>query len=203
MGDDRYKTIEGPSEGLYREKGSRFLSFSFPVSRVEDIKPILDTLRKQYHDARHHCYAYMLGQERLTWRVNDDGEPSGTGGKPILGQINSYGLTNILIVVVRYFGGTLLGVSGLINAYRSAAASALENARITERMLQEHYFLTFPYIAMNDVMKVLKEENIAQYDQVFDTECRLNISFRASAREKVIARLSRIDGLTYDYLETS
>jgi uncharacterized YigZ family protein len=203
MGDDRYKTIEGPSEGLYREKGSRFLSFSFPVSGVEDIKPILDTLRKQYHDARHHCYAYMLGQERLTWRVNDDGEPSGTGGKPILGQINSYGLTNILIVVVRYFGGTLLGVSGLINAYRSAAASALENARITERMLQEHYFLTFPYIAMNDVMKVLKEENIAQYDQVFDTECRLNISFRASAREKVIARLSRIDGLTYDYLETS
>jgi uncharacterized YigZ family protein len=202
MEDDRYKTIEGPSEGLYKEKGSRFLSFCYPVSGTEEIKPILETLRRQHHDAKHHCYAYMLGQERTIWRVNDDGEPSGTGGKPILGQINSHGLTNILIVVVRYFGGTLLGVSGLINAYRTAAASAVENARIVERTLQEYYNLTFSYIAMNDVMKVLKEENVAQHDQIFDTECSIKIHFRSSAREKILARFSRIEGLAYVYLET-
>ena len=143
-----------------------------------------------------------MGHDRSTWRVNDDGEPSGTAGRPILGQINSFGLTNILIVVSRYFGGTLLGVSGLINAYRTAAASALENAEQTEKTVQEYYEITFPYIAMNDVMKILKEENLGQSEQSFDLDCRIIVNFRLSAKEKVLARLSRIEGLKYKYIET-
>ena len=131
MNSDTYKTIINTSTGIYKEKGSRFISVVLPVTDQEQIKPIIDKIRKEHHDARHHCYAYMLGYERLIWRVNDDGEPSGTAGRPILGQINSLGLTNIIIVVSRYFGGTLLGVSGLINAYRSAAASALANSKVT------------------------------------------------------------------------
>jgi uncharacterized YigZ family protein len=202
MEDDTYKTIESPSEGIYKEKGSRFLAFAYPVSGVDEIKPIIESIRKQHHEARHHCYAYMLGQQRNIWRVNDDGEPSGTGGKPILGQINSFGLTNILIVVSRYFGGTLLGVSGLINAYRSAAASAIQNAAITERTLKEYYNIVFPYLAMNDVMKILKEENVGHADQVFDTECHMKISFRPLSKERILTRFSRIENLEFSYLET-
>lgn len=202
MESDSYKTIKSPSNGIYKDKGSRFLAFAYPLSDQDEIKPIIDKLRKEHHEARHHCYAYMIGHERLIWRVNDDGEPSGTAGRPILGQINSFGLTNILIVVARYFGGTLLGVSGLINAYRSAAASAIENAEITESTVQEFYEITYPYISMNDVMKIVKEENINQSDQSFDLECRIKLNFRASAREKILSRLSRIEGLEYRYLET-
>jgi len=160
MNSDTYKTIKSLAEGLYKEKGSRFVAIAIPVSDQEAIKPILDKIRKEHHEARHHCYAYMIGHERTNWRVNDDGEPSGTGGRPILGQINSYGLTNLIIVVSRYFGGTLLGVSGLINAYRSAALSALQNADQVERTLQEYYEITYPYISMNDVMRILKDESI-------------------------------------------
>jgi uncharacterized YigZ family protein len=192
---DSYKTISGLSGGLFRDRGSRFISTAFPVTTTEEIKTILDELRKEYHDARHHCYAYVLGPEREVWRANDDGEPSGSAGKPILGQINSYGLTNILIVVVRYFGGTLLGVSGLINAYRSAAASAIGNAIITERKVLMSLNLIFPYLAMNDVMKVLKEEDAAQSSQKFDAECSVRISFSASAVERIRGRLSKIPGL--------
>jgi uncharacterized YigZ family protein len=139
MENDIYKTISSPSQGLYKEKGSRFVSFSFPVYEQDEIKKLIETIRKEHHEARHHCYAWMLGVDRSQWRVNDDGEPSGTGGRPILGQINSAGLTNILIVVSRYFGGTLLGVSGLINAYKTSAASAISNAEIVEKTLQSHY----------------------------------------------------------------
>src|SRR5665647_1118221 len=153
MESDTYKTIKSTSQGIYKEKGSRFLAFAFPVSDQEEIKPIIDKIRKEHHEARHHCYAYMIGHDRTIWRVNDDGEPSGTAGRPILGQINSFRLTNILIVVSRYFGGTLLGVSGLINAYRSASASAIKNAEIIECTLQEIYEITYPYVSMNDVMK--------------------------------------------------
>lgn len=200
--NDSYLTIETPSEGIYKEKGSRFLAFAFPVNNTDQIKSIIEAIRKEHHEARHHCYAYMLGQDRLTWRVNDDGEPSGTGGKPILGQINSSGLTNILIVVTRYFGGTLLGVSGLINAYRTAAADAIKNSRIIELHLKEYYNIEFPYLAMNDVMKILKDENIGQSDQAFDTECRIKVNFRLSIHDRVMARLSRIEGLRMTYLET-
>jgi len=202
MNSDTYKTIKSLAEGLYKEKGSRFVAIAIPVSDQEAIKPILDKIRKEHHEARHHCYAYMIGHERTNWRVNDDGEPSGTGGRPILGQINSYGLTNLIIVVSRYFGGTLLGVSGLINAYRSAAASALQNADQVERTLQEYYEITYPYISMNDVMRILKDERIDQSQQSFALECRILINFRVSAKEKILHRLSRIDGLTYRFIET-
>ncbi len=202
MNSDTYKTIISNSSGIYKEKGSRFVSVAIPVSDQEQIKPIIDKIRKEHHDARHHCYAYMLGHERLIWRVNDDGEPSGTGGRPILGQINSFGLTNIIIVVSRYFGGTLLGVSGLINAYRSAAASALVNAKMTEKTVNEYYEITFPFSSLKDVMKVLKEENLGQSEQLFDLECRLKLNFRVSVKEKVLNRFSRIDGLNYRYIDT-
>ena len=202
MESDTYKTIKATSEGIYKEKGSRFVSIAIPVSEQEEIKPITDKIKKEHHEARHHCFAYMIGSERINWRVNDDGEPSGTAGRPILGQINSFGLTNIIIVVSRYFGGTLLGVSGLINAYRSAAASAINNAELTEKTLREYYEIRFPYIAMNDVMKILKEENIGQSEQSFDLECRIMINFRVSLKEKIINRLSRIEGLKYTYLDT-
>ena len=202
MESDNYKTISSSSEGIYKEKGSRFLAFAFPVVSQDEIKPIIDGIRKDHHDARHHCYAYMIGRERQIWRVNDDGEPSGTAGRPILGQINSYGLTNILIVVSRYFGGTLLGVSGLINAYKTAAADAIRNAAIVELTLHEYYKLDFPYISMNNVMKILKEEDTVQSAQSFELECSVTINFRVSSREKIISRLSRVEGLKYKYLET-
>ena len=198
---DKYKTIKSLSQGLYKEKGSRFIAFAYPVSTQEEIKIIIEKIRKEHHEARHHCFAYMIGQDRLTWRINDDGEPTGTGGKPILGQINSFGLTNILIVVSRYFGGTLLGVSGLINAYKTAAASAIGNAEIVERTLMEFHEISYPYDSMNAVMKILKDENVGQSGQDFNLECRVKINFRVSAREKILTRLSRIDGLRDRYIE--
>ncbi len=199
---DTYKTIKSQSEGLYKEKGSRFIASAWPVSDPDNIMPIIDTIRKDHHDARHHCFAYMLGPEREVWRINDDGEPSGTAGRPILGQINSYQLTNILIVVSRYFGGTLLGVSGLINAYRTAAFSAIKNAAIIECTVNDYYEIIFNYDAINDVMKIIKDEDIGQSGQVFDLECRIIISFRVSLREKILARLERIEGLKHKYLNT-
>lgn len=202
MDSDTYKTIKSPAEGIYKEKGSRFVSIAIPVSDQEEIKPIIDKIKKEHHEARHHCFAYMIGHERKIWRINDDGEPSGTAGRPILGQINSFELTNILIVISRYFGGTLLGVSGLINAYRSAAASAILNAELLEKTLQEYYKITYPYISMNDVMRILKEENVGQSEQLFDLECRILLNFRANLKERVLSRLSRIDGLTCTYLDT-
>lgn len=198
----KYKTIKGISSGIYKEKGSRFIAFAYPVTTPEEIKVLLEKLRKDYHDARHHCYAYMLGQDRLLWRVNDDGEPSGTGGKPILGQINSNGLTNLLIVVIRYFGGTLLGVSGLINAYKSAAADALSKAEIVERSLHEYYELNFPYESLNDVMKILKEEDSGHTGQNFNLACSITINFPSGSKERILNRLKRIDGLKTKYLKT-
>jgi uncharacterized YigZ family protein len=201
MESDSYKTIKSFSQGIFRDRGSRFIANAYPVSDQESVKPILDSLRKEFHDARHHCYAYMIGHERSVWRVNDDGEPSGTAGKPILGQINSTGLTNILIVVTRYFGGTLLGVPGLINAYRSAASEAITNAEIIECTVQDYYEIIFSYLSMNHVMKILKEESANQSDQTFDLECRLKINFRLTSNERIIGRLSRIDGLKWRFLE--
>lgn len=194
---DTYKTIMAVSSGLYKDKGSKFISAAFPVSEDQEIKPIIEEERKKHHEARHHCYAYVLGKDMLIWRANDDGEPSGTAGRPILGQIRSFGLTNILIVVSRYFGGTLLGVSGLIKAYRSAAESALSEAIITDHIINEFYDISYPYPSMNDVMKILKEENVIQTDHTFDLECRIRIQFRLSSSEKILSRLSRIEGLKY------
>jgi uncharacterized YigZ family protein len=202
MESDTYRTIQSPAEGIYKEKGSRFISVALPFSDPEEIKPIIERIRKEHHEARHHCYAYMIGYNRAIWRANDDGEPSGTAGRPILGQINSHMLTNILIVVSRYFGGTLLGVSGLINAYRTAAAAAIQNAQLVEMTLQEYYEIKYPYVSMNDVMRVLKEENVGQAAQSFDIECSILLNFRVSQKEKVLGRLSRIDGLKYTYVDT-
>ncbi len=200
MISDTYKTIKDISGGIYKEKGSRFIATAYPVSDTDEIKNILDNVRKELHDARHHCYAYMLGHQKDTWRMNDDGEPSGTAGRPILGQINSFDITNVLIVVSRYFGGTLLGVSGLINAYKTAANDSLNNAVIIERTVKEYFQIFFTYDSMNDVMKVLKEEHVDQSDQSFDINCRINISFRESLHEKILGRLDRIEGLKYEYL---
>ncbi len=202
MESDTYKTVVTYSQGIYKEKGSRFIAMAYPVTSREEIKSILAKIRKEHFNAKHHCYAYMLGLKRLTWRVNDDGEPSGTAGKPILGQINSYNLTNIIIVVSRYFGGTLLGVSGLINAYRAAAATAIMNAEITEQTIQEFYELTFPYSSANDVMRIIKEENAGQSHQNFDLTCSIIVNFRLSAGSRILDRFSRIEDLKYKHIDT-
>lgn len=202
METDNYKTVRAPSQGLYKDKGSRFISFAYPVSEQESVKPIIDGLKKKYHDARHHCYAYMIGCMRQEWRVNDDGEPSGTAGKPILGQINSAGLTNILIAVVRYFGGTLLGTSGLINAYKCAAADAINAATITELFVKDYYHITFPYESLSHVMKILKEENTGFANQCFDINCSMEINFRVRNRQAILEKLSRIGGMETLFIES-
>jgi len=202
MGSDSYYTIKSAAKGIYKEKGSRFMAYAFPVSDTDEIKTIIEKIRKENHEARHHCFAYLIGSDRTIWRVNDDGEPSGTAGRPILGQINSSGLTNILVVVSRYFGGTLLGVSGLINAYRSAAASAIANSEIEEYTIDSYYEITYPFNSMNDVMKILKEEEIKQSDQSFDLECKIRVSFRASSGERILERFDRVKGLKYLFLRT-
>lgn len=200
---DTYKTIAAESKGLFKDRGSRFIAIARPVSSQEEIKTILEELRREYHDARHHCYAWMLTPDRQAWRVNDDGEPSGTAGRPIMGQINSRELTNVLVVVIRYFGGTLLGVSGLINAYRSAAEDALSNARVIEKQVNESWLVTFPYTAMNDVMKVMKDEGCSQHSHDYSgEECSAEISFRASYTDKVTGRLRKIAGVTLSWLRT-
>jgi uncharacterized YigZ family protein len=201
---DTYKTIEKEAAGLFRDRGSRFISKAIPVSDQNEIKTRLEELKKEYHDARHHCYAWILTPDRQAWRVNDDGEPSGTAGKPILGQINARELTNVLVVVIRYFGGTLLGVGGLINAYRSAAADALDNAVIVESHLTETWRLKFPYVAMNDVMKILKDEGCSQSAHDYsENMVSVEVSFRAASSETVKERLDKIDGLTSEWLRTA
>lgn len=193
--DDIYKTIQALSEGLYKEKGSKFVAFAYPVENEEQIKEIVAAIKVKYYDARHHCYAYVLGVERKNFRMNDDGEPSSTAGRPILGQITSYGLTNILIVVVRYFGGIKLGVSGLIAAYKAATADALQNAVIVEKTVNQHLYIRFDYLVINAVMKVIKEENPEVIERDFGTECRVGLSIRQSLSSHLLARLQDIDSL--------
>jgi uncharacterized YigZ family protein len=202
MEPDTYLTIKAFSKGLYVEKGSRFISMAWPVTTQAGIKSIIESVKKEHHSARHHCFAWKLGHRSQTYRIYDDGEPSGSAGKQILGRIDAFKITNVLVVVVRYFGGKLLGKSGLSNAYRSAAESALKNCEITELHIQDYYELIFPYIVLNDVMKVIKDEEAGQSQQVFELLCRMTINFRTSARERILNALSRIDGLKYRYLET-
>ncbi len=168
---DCYKSIAAPSRGLYKDKGSKFLSFAYPVSSEAQIKDIVASLKKEYFDARHHCYAYRLGLSGDRWRANDDGEPSSTAGRPILGQILSAELSDILIVVVRYFGGILLGTSGLTVAYKTAAADAIANSAIIEKTASELFEIRFDYLQMNDVMKAIKELQIVPMEQIFDEKC--------------------------------
>ena len=182
---DSYRTIESKSEGIYTELRSKFLAFAFPVYAVEEAMEQVAAVQKSHHDARHVCWAYMLGAERLTFRSNDNGEPSGTAGKPILGQINSHGLSNILIVVVRYFGGVKLGTSGLITAYKSAAAEAIANARIVEKSVEETVSFSFGYPLMNRVLKVVNEMGASIVSQSFDMDCRMTLSIRAGKRAEL------------------
>ena len=180
MFDDTYRTLAAPAEGLYKEKGSKFLAFAYPVHTIDEVKVYLEQLRKDYFDARHHCYAYILGPRKDAFRANDDGEPSGTGGRPIHGQLLSADLTDTLIVVVRYFGGILLGASGLANAYKTAARDAIDHAAIVERTIDCRYRLSFAYEAMNDVMRLLKEHTLKPQNSNYGLECTLEVSVRQS-----------------------
>ena len=180
MFNDTYRTIAGPSEGLYKEKGSKFLAFAFPVRTTDEVKQHLEQLRKQYFDARHHCYAYILGPHKDAYRVNDDGEPSGTGGRPIHGQLLSADLTDTLVVVVRYFGGILLGASGLANAYKTAARDAIDHAVVVERTIDIRYRLSFEYPVMNDVMRIVKDFGLKPENQHYELDCSLEVSVRQS-----------------------
>lgn len=180
MFDDTYRTLAAPSEGLYKEKGSKFLAFAYPVRTLDEVKAHLERLRKDYFDARHHCYAYILGPRKDAFRANDDGEPSGTGGRPIHGQLLSADLTDTLIVVVRYFGGILLGASGLANAYKTAARDAIDHATIVERTIDVRYRLAFAYEAMNDVMRLLKDYDLKPLNPQYDLRCSLEVSIRQS-----------------------
>jgi uncharacterized YigZ family protein len=200
--DDTYKTIKSPSKGIYKEKGSRFIAYALPVTSIDIVKPLLDNYRKKFHGAKHHSYAYIIGSERTSCRESDDGEPFGTAGKPIMGQINFFGLTNILIIVIRYFGGTLLGTGGLINAYRTAASEAIKNSEIIECAVKDYYRIEFPYLSFNNVMKILKDENISQADQVFGSECSIKISFRLSAKENILKKLLTVRDINLTHLKT-
>ena len=193
MKEDVYKTISNLSEGIYTEKRSKFIAIAVPVCTREEIKTHIEHYQKKYYDARHVCYAYMLGHERKDFRANDNGEPSGTAGKPILGQINSNELTDILIIVVRYFGGIKLGTSGLITAYKSAAAEAIVNADIVERTVDETITVAFEYPFMNDIMRIVKEEEPEVIRQTYDMDCLITLRIRQSAMEKLRARLEKVD----------
>ena len=189
---DLYKTIESPAEGLYKAKGSKFLSFALPVRSADEVKERVKAYRKEYYDARHVCYAYVLGAERAEWRANDDGEPSGTAGRPILGQIHSRELTDVLVVVVRYFGGILLGTSGLIAAYKEAAADALEQATVVERTVERQVAIRFEYPLMNEVMRVVKETGAQVLAQSYDQECRMTLSIRLQDAPALVAKLDKL-----------
>jgi len=200
--EDTYYTIKEPSEGLFKDRGSKFLGIAFPVSSEEEIKKHLAELRKLHPGANHHCYAFRLGADKQAFRANDDGEPSYTVGKPILGQIQSKDLTNILIVVVRYFGGTLLGVSGLINAYKLAAVAAINNSTIIEKTVNDFYEIRFEYQHMNEVMKIIKEQELKIESQNSELTCSLTFSIRKNNSTTIYDRMSKIDGLDIKYIKT-
>lgn len=193
--EDTYRTISDLSEGYYTEKRSRFLSFALPVRTPDEVKTQIDIYRKKYYDARHVCWAYMLGPDRTTFRANDDGEPSSTAGKPILGQINSNNLTDILIIVVRYFGGIELGTSGLIVAYRTAAAEAIAAARIEERTVDKTITITFEYPHLNSVMRIVKEDKPDVLTQSFELTCEMTLRIRQSRMDALKSRLLKVDSL--------
>lgn len=190
--NDTYKSIAGPSEGLFRDNGSRFIAKAWPVSDEAEVRRIVAELRKEYHDARHHCYAYRIGQDGAVWRANDDGEPSGSAGRPILGQIDSAGLSDILVVVIRYFGGIKLGIPGLIRAYKTSTADALANAQEVEKIAGRWYALRFPYDSLPAVMKLVKDLSLPQRGQEFLAECRLEVRVRRSLEADFLERIEKI-----------
>jgi len=200
--DDTYKTIEYPAEGTFKDKGSKFIAFAYPLLSENEVKAHLVKLKTEHTKANHFCYAYRLTPDKNVYRVNDDGEPSGTAGRPILNALLSAGLTNILIVVVRYFGGTLLGVPGLINAYKSAAAEAVKISEIVEKTVNDIYEIQFDYLVMNDVMRIVKEQQLTILDQQFDNACKIKFEVRKSQLNQVLQRIEKQSGVEIKYLGT-
>jgi uncharacterized YigZ family protein len=197
---DTYKTVEGTAEGLYKEKGSKFIARIYHVESEEEAKAILGKLKKEFYDARHHCFAWRIDPRNERTRSNDDGEPSGTAGKPILNQILSFELYDVFIVVIRYFGGAKLGVSGLINAYKSASRDAIENATIIEKEIRDLYRIEFDYVMMNSVMRIVKEENLVVKKQDFDNVCRMDVEIKLSTVQKSTNRLKGLKGVKLEKL---
>jgi uncharacterized YigZ family protein len=189
---DTYKTIASKSEGLFKDKGSKFIAYAFPVTMEDEIKELLSRVKKEHHSARHHCYAWRLGTGEPAFRMNDDGEPSSTAGKPILGQLIHFDVTNVLLVVVRYFGGTLLGTGGLINAYRSAAADALGNAEIITIIIEKKFRLKFSYNELNDVMLAVKQENLMIISTLFEIDCQVVFTVRKSEASRIHELFSKM-----------
>ncbi|WP_166333672.1 IMPACT family protein [Sphingobacterium chungjuense] len=200
--EDTYRTIEATYEGIFRDKGSKFIAYVYPFEDEIKLKDVIAQLKVLHPKARHHCYAYRLTPDRSIFRVNDDGEPSGTAGRPILNVLLSLDLTNVLVVVVRYFGGTLLGVPGLINAYKSATQIALESAKVIEKTTDDIYELRFQYLQMNDIMRIIKEENATIREQQFDNDCVMQIAIRKMNVNTVVGRLEKIEHTKLHYLKT-
>lgn len=199
--EDTYKTIAEPAEGFYKDKGSKFISFIFPVTTENEAKTHLLKLRELHPKANHHVYAYRFGLDRMQYRLSDDGEPSGSSGRPILNTLYSKEITNVLVVVVRYFGGMLLGIPGLINAYRSATEDALANAEIIVKHLTVIYELKFSYVQMNDVMRIIKEMELPVLEQNFEMECRMVVEVRTTLVERFITRCEKVEGLVIKSVE--
>jgi uncharacterized YigZ family protein len=197
--DDSYRTIQHPAEGIFRDRGSKFLAYAYPIQSEGDIKGIVASLKAEHTKANHHCWAMRLTIDRSVFKLNDDGEPSGTAGRPILNTLLSKDLTNILVVVVRYFGGTLLGVPGLINAYKMATEEALSNAVIVEKTVNDIYTINFGYLQINDVMRLIKEADLLVINQQFDNDCSIRVSIRKMQVNMVLDKLHKITGVTARY----
>lgn len=189
---DTYKSVKEPCQGLFKDKGSRFIAYLYPVTSEDQVKPLLDAIKKEHHAARHHCYSYRIGHNGATFRANDDGEPSGTAGRPILGAIDSAGLSDVVVIVVRYFGGILLGVPGLINAYREATRDAIANATVIEKTACRRIEINFDYLQMNDVQKLLKSENLTIVSQKFDLRCRVEADVPLSRADAFCEKLDKL-----------
>lgn len=202
MFEDVYHTIASRSEGLYKAKGSKFIAIAFPVKTEAEVKDKLQEVRKAYHDARHHCYAFRLGFDKSSYRYNDDGEPSGTAGRPIFGQIQSKDLTNILIIVVRYFGGTKLGISGLISAYKTAAYEAIKQAKILSLTVNDVYEVSFEYPLMNELMRIVKDEQLIVIEQDFQISCKLIFKVRKKESNRLYDKFRKLHGIKIRYLKT-
>lgn len=200
--DDTYKTITTTSEGTFRDKGSKFIAYAYPFQDENDLKDLLDTVKSEHPKARHWCYAYRLTPDRSVFRVNDDGEPSGSAGRPILNTLLSNDLTNILVVVVRYFGGTLLGIPGLINAYKVATQEALDVAKIIEKTQDDVYQIDFDYLQMNDVMRIIKEDELTILNQDFDNRCSITLAIRKLNVNQVIGKLEKVENAKITYLRS-
>lgn len=198
---DTFLTVKDTATAIFKDKGSKFIAFIYPVSTIDEIKSILDQKRKEYYDARHVCYAYMLGFERLNFRANDDGEPSGTAGRPILGQINSANLTDVLIIVVRYFGGILLGTSGLINAYKTSAYDVINSAEIITKIVEKSFVATCDYQTVNDVMKIIKEYNLELVKSEYNLDCSFTFKVRTSLIDTVSKKFSNLDFVQFNQLD--